>query len=182
MKRQRSTRKHTVLEKIRREANLDRRGIKYVVGAASVIGVILTALFLKSSLPVTLTDADRAMLTQYQSIRLALSQDDLVVARQAAATLATSYEDRRGVAVAVLALSKADSLEAARDAFSAMSIEAVRMARGHGAYYIVGCAMNQCPAPCLNCQMWRFSDWVQTDPSIANPFMGKTSPHCGVIR
>jgi hypothetical protein len=182
MKKQRSSRKHAELQKIRSEAELDRRRIKFVVGAVVVIGFILTAVLIRNSLPVKLTDADRAMLTQYQSIRLALSQDDLVSAQEAAATLANSYKDRRQVTLATLALSKADSLEAARDAFSAMSIEAVKMARGHGEYYVVGCSMNQCPAPCVNCQMFRFSDWVQTDPAIANPFMGKASPHCGVIK
>jgi antitoxin component of RelBE/YafQ-DinJ toxin-antitoxin module len=174
-------RRHTLLEKIRRGAVLDRRGMTLVFGTALVIVMILAAVIVRSSLPVKLTEADRAMLKKYESIRVALSQDDVGLAQKSAATLATSYKDRRQIAAAALALSKADSLESARDAFSTMSVEAVKMARGDKEYYVIGCSMNQCPAPCVNCQMWRFSDWVQSDPAIANPFMGKASPRCGVI-
>ena len=175
-------RKHTLLEKIRRGAILDRRGMTLVFGTALVIVMILAAVIVRSSLPVKLTEADRAMLKKYESIQVALAQDDLGLARRSAVALASSYKERRQVAAAALTLSKADSLEPARDAFSTMSIEAVKMARSHKEYYVIGCSMNQCPAPCENCQMWRFSDWVQSDPAIANPFMGKASPHCGVIR
>ena len=182
MKKQRPGRRHTLLAKIRREVTLDRRGLRLVCGAAVVIGIILTGVFIRSSLPIKLTDPDRAMLTQYKSIRVALSQDDLSLAQNVAATLAISYKGRRQVVAAALALSKTKSLEPARGAFSIMSIEAVKMARNHKEYYVIGCSINQCPAQCENCQMGRFSDWVQSDPAIANPFMGKASPHCPVIR
>src|SRR5438477_3833045 len=173
MKKQRPGRRHTLLAKIRREVTLDRRGLRLVCGAGVVIGIILTGVFIRSSLPIKLTDPDRAMLTQYKSIRVALSQDDLSLAQNVAATLAISYKGRRQVVAAALALSKAKSLEPARDAFSIMSIEAAKMVRGHEEYYVVGCAMNECPAPCVNCQMWRFSDWVQTDPAIGIHLWGK---------
>ena len=144
--------------------------------------MISAAVIIRSLLPVKLTEPDRAMLKKYESIRVALAQDDLGLAQRSAVALVSSYKERRQVAAAALALSKANSLEPARDAFSIMSIEAVKMARNHKEYYVIGCSMNQCPAPCENCQMWRFSEWVQSDPAIANPFMGKASPHCGVIR
>ncbi len=172
----------TLLKEIRSAATLDRRRLKLIFGAAFLAAIALAGLLIWSSLPVKLTEVDRAMLKQYDSIRVALSHDDLALAEKAAATLADSYQKRRAIFGAAQALSKADSLEAAREAFSTMSAEAVRMARGHKEYYVVGCSMNQCPAPCVNCQMSRFSDWVQTDPAIANPFMGKASPHCGVIK
>jgi len=165
-----------------RAATLDRRRVALIFGAAFVAAIVFAGIIIRSSLPIRLTDADRAMLRQYDSIRVALSQENLTSAQKAAATLADSYQQRRSVSATAQALSKAGSLESARDAFSTMSVEAVKMARGHKEYYVVGCSMNQCPAPCVNCQMSRFSDWVQTDPSIANPFMGKASPHCGVIR
>lgn len=163
-------------------ATLDRRRVVLIFGAAFVAAIVLAGIVIRGSLPIRLTDADRAMLRQYDSIRVALSQENLAFARKAAATLADSYQKRRPVSAAAQALSKADSLEAARDAFSTMSAEAVRMARGHKEYYVVGCSMSQCPAHCVNCQMWRFGDWVQTDAAIANPFMGKASPYCGVIK
>ncbi len=153
-----------------------------VFGTALVIVMISAAVIIRSLLPVKLTEPDRAMLKKYESIRVALAQDDLGLAQRSAVALVSSYKERRQVAAAALALSKANSLEPARDAFSIMSIEAVKMARNHKEYYVIGCSMNQCPAPCENCQMWRFSEWVQSDPAIANPFMGKASPHCGVIR
>jgi len=182
MTKQRPGQRYTLLEKIRSGVTPDRRGIRFVFGTALVIVMVLAAVIIRSSLPVTLTDADRAMLKKYESIRIALSQDDLGSAQKEAVALASSYKERRQVTTASLALSKTDSLESARDAFSTMSVEAVKMARGHEEYYVVGCSMNQCPAPCVDCQMWRFSDWVQTDPAIANPFMGRASPNCGVIR
>jgi len=163
-------------------AKLDRRRLRLIFGAALVAAMILAGFIIRSSLPVKLTEVDRAMLRQYDSIRVALSHDDLALAEKAAATLAGSYQTKRPISAAAQAISKADSLEAARDAFSTMSAETVKMARGHKGYYVVGCSMDQCPAPCVNCQMSRFSDWVQTDAAIANPFMGKASPYCGVIR
>ena len=153
-----------------------------VFGTALVIVMISAAVIIRSLLPVKLTEPDRAMLKKYESIRVALAQDDLGLAQRSAVALVSSYKERRQVAAAALALSKANSLEPARDAFSIMSIEAVKMARNHKEYYVIGCSINQCPAQCENCQMWRFSDWVQSDPAIANPFMGKASRHCPVIR
>ena len=182
MKKRRPVLKHTFLAKILREVTLGRRGIILILSASIVIVAILAAAIARNSLPVKLTDADRAMLTQYELIRVALSQDNLGLAQKAAATIAGSYEDRRRIVASGLALSKADSLESARDAFSTMSSDAVKMVRGHKEYYVIGCSMNECPAPCVNCQMSRFSDWVQSDPAIVNPFMGKASPHCGVIK
>ncbi|HZS18711.1 MAG TPA: hypothetical protein VFA51_12355 [Candidatus Udaeobacter sp.] len=165
-----------------RAAMLHRRRVRLIFGAALVGAIVFAAMMIRSSLAIRLTEADRAMLRQYDSIRVALSQENLTSVQKAAATLADSYQQRRSVSATAQALSKADSLEAAREAFSTISAEAVKMARGHKEYYVVGCSMNQCPAPCVNCQMWRFSDWVQTDATIANPFMGRASPHCGVIR
>ncbi len=163
-------------------ATLDRRRLTFILGAAFVAAIALAGFSIWSSLPIKLRDADRAMLRQYDSIQVALSHDDLALAEKAAATLADSYEKRRPISAAAQALSKADSLEAAREAFSTMSAEAVKMARGHKEYYIVGCTLNECPARCVNCQMYRFGNWVQTNATIANPFMGKASLHCGVIK
>jgi len=92
--------------RIRRGAILDRRGITLVFGTALVIVMILAAVIVRSLLPVKLTEADRAMLKKYESIRVALSQDDLGLARRWAVALASSYKERRQVAAAVLALSK----------------------------------------------------------------------------
>ena len=153
-----------------------------VFGTALVIVMISAAVIIRSLLAAKLTEPDRAMLKKYESIRVALAQDDLGLAQRSAIALVSFYKERRQVGAAALALSKAKSLEPARDAFSIMSVEAVKMARGHKEYYVSGCSMNQCPAPCVNCHMWRFSDWVQSDPAIADPFMGKASPRCGVIR
>src|SRR5713101_4015046 len=163
-------------------ATLDRRRLMLIFGAAFVAAMILAGIIVPSSLPVKLTEVDRAMLRQYDSIRVALSHENLAFAQKAATTVAGSYQKRRSISAAAQALSKADSLEGAREAFSTMSAEAVKMARGHKEYYIVGCTLNECPARCVNCQMYRFGNWVQTNATIANPFMGKASLHCGVIK
>src|SRR6266536_415734 len=152
MAKQGPSRRHTLLEKIRRGAILDRRGITLVFGTALVIVIVSAAVIIRSLLPVKLTEADRAMLKKYESIRVALAQDDLGLAQRSAVALVSSYKERRQVAAAALALSKANSLEPARDAFSIMSIEAVKMARNHKEYFVIGCSINQCPAQCENCR------------------------------
>lgn len=83
---------------------------------------------------------------------------------------------------ATQSIAKADSLELARQGFKTLSAETIPLVRGHRGYAIVGCSMSQCTAPCVNCQMFRFGNWVQATLPIANPFMGKASPHCGVIK
>src|SRR5882724_6921620 len=97
-------RRHTLLEKIRRGAILDRRGMTLVFGTALVIVMISAAVIIRSLLPVKLTEPDRAMLKQYDSIRVALSHDDLALAKKAAATLAGSYQKRRPISAAAQAL------------------------------------------------------------------------------
>src|SRR5439155_819785 len=130
----RRPRARSLLQTIRSAATLDRRWLALVFGAPFVVAMILAGFVISGSLPVKLTDADRATLRQYNSIRVALSQDDLPSAQNAAATLAGSYQKRRPISVAALALLQADSLESARDAFSTISDEAVKMARGHKEY------------------------------------------------
>jgi Cu(I)/Ag(I) efflux system membrane fusion protein len=104
-------RERSLLQKIRSAATLDRWWLAVVFGTPSVAAMILAGFIISSSLPVRLTDADRAMLRQYDSIRVALSQENLAFAQKAAATLAGSYQKRRPISAAAQALSKADTDE-----------------------------------------------------------------------
>src|SRR5947209_16187153 len=94
----------TLLQQIRSAATLDRWWwLVLVLGTPFVAAMILAGFIIWSSLPVKLTEADRAMLKQYDSIRVALSHDDLALAKEAAATLVDSYLKRRLIATAAQA-------------------------------------------------------------------------------
>lgn len=160
-------------------APLVRRRYAFIFGGVVIAGIIIGVFVIINSFPVRLTEADQKMFKQYDMIRLALSEDDLPSAQKTAVILAGSYEGQHAISEAALTLAKADSLASAREAFSAASAVASKMARGQLGYYIIGCSMSSCPAPCVKCQMGKFNEWVQTEPTIANPYMGKASPTCG---
>lgn len=166
----------------RRDDNPNWRRIALVFGSALIIAIALGVFLFVNLLPAKLTANDREALKDYDAIRLALSQDDLKSAQEAAAKLPSSGLTKAETSADAQSIAGAPSLELARQGFKALSGEALRLIRGHREYLIVGCSMSQCPAPCINCQMFRFGNWVQTKLPIANPFMGKASPHCGVIK
>ena len=166
----------------RRDDKPDWPRIALIFGSALIVAIAFGVFLFVNLLPAKLTDKDRGALKDYDAIRLALSQDNLSSAQGAAAKLASSGLTKAEMSADAQSIANAPSLELARQAFKALSGEALRLIRGHREYLIVGCSMSQCPAPCINCQMFRFGDWVQTRLPIANPFMGKASPHCGVIK
>jgi len=63
-----------------------------VFGTALVIVMISAAVIIRSLLAVKLTEPDRAMLKKYESIRVALAQDDLGLAQRSAIALVISIK------------------------------------------------------------------------------------------
>ncbi len=165
-----------------REDKPDWRRIALIFGSALTVAMIFAVFLFINLLPAKLTDKDREALRDYDSIRLALSRDDLKSAQGAAATLPPSGLTKAEMSADARSIANAPSLEVARQGFKALSAEVLQLIRGHREYLIVGCSMSQCPEPCGDCQMSRFGNWMQTRLPIANPFMGKASPHCGVIK
>ena len=102
---------------------------------------------------------DTLFLAGYEKVRAALSADNLVAAKQAAAEM--------GETGATLA--KGEKIDAARAEFTKMSERAIQLGRGQSGYYVVNCPMLQ-------------KDWLQNSTKISNPYAGKSMPECGVIK
>jgi predicted ATP-dependent endonuclease of OLD family len=106
-----------------------------------------------------LTDKDKQYLAAYEKARTALAADSLDAAKSTAGDL--------GDEGAGLAQSK--SLDEARAAFEKLSARAKQLAADQSGYYVVHCPMLK-------------KDWVQTTPTVANPYAGKKMLGCGEIR
>ena len=150
------------------------------IGGGALMLILALVVFL--SWPHRLTAEERAMLQQYESIRLALAQDDLVGAQSAALQLSGSFSGNEKISNAARAVVNSASLDTARDVFKRLSDKVIPLARGNDGYFIVGCPMGTCPAPCVNCQMSRFSDWVQSTATVGNPFLGTAGQRCGAVK
>ena len=150
------------------------------IGAGALVLILALVVFL--SLPHRLTAAERVMLQQYELIRIALAQDDLAGAQSAASQLSGSFSGNAKISSAARAVASAASLDSARGEFKSLSDKVIPLARGNDGYFVVGCPMGTCPAPCVNCQMNRFGDWVQSTATIGNPFLGAAAPKCGAVK
>ena len=125
--------------------------------------LLLASLLLGSLLhagePAPLGAEARAFLADYERIRAALAADDLPAARAAAADQPAAQP-----------IAAATDLTTARKAFKQLSAQAVALARGQPGYFIAHCSMFPGGA-----------DWVQTTAELANPYWGKSMPHCGTL-
>lgn len=106
-----------------------------------------------------LSDQDKEFLNAYGKAHDALVADDLAAAKKAASDLGPAGAD----------LSKSNSLDDARSAFSKVSDKAAKLAAGQSRYYVAHCPMKD-------------KDWVQTSTTIANPYGGKDMVSCGEIK
>ncbi len=106
-----------------------------------------------------LTDQNKQFLAAYDKVGHALVADDLANAKKAAVELDAAGAD----------LSKSNSLEQARAAFSKLSDQAEKLAAGQSGYYVMHCPMKN-------------KDWVQTSQKIENPYGGKEMLTCGELR
>lgn len=158
------------------------RQIRLALLIGGVVLVATLAGIVAFSLPHRLTQQERALIRQYDSVRTALSLDDLPAARAAAALVQNASRDHKAIMNAALALTSAESLPAARDAFQAMSARVIKLASGNAGYYRIGCSMAGCPAPCEPCDTVKYGDWIQTSPLVQNPFMGRAHPDCGIVK
>lgn len=111
--------------------------------------------------PAELTKAQTKFLANYEGVRSALTADDLDAAKRSAGNITESQNAAQ--------LSKAASLNAARVAFKKLSTEAIQIAKGHEGYYVVNCPMAG-------------SDWLQTNTTIGNPYLGRQMSTCGSIK
>jgi hypothetical protein len=121
---------------------------------------------------------ERALLMNYEEVRVSLVRGDLATAERIAAQITREFGDWVPVSSPVRFIANSDSLESARKAFAKLSQEAIRLAERHLEYVILRCPTD-CPEKCANCRSNEFGSWVQIDTLVGNPFMGTASPHCG---
>lgn len=112
--------------------------------------------------------ANGALLGRYIPVAEALAADRLADAKVAAGELAKDAEgaNRTDLAAAARVVAKADTLEAARNGFKALSAAVEPLAHGTEGYVVLHCPMAD-------------ADWVQTDAKVRNPYFGKMMLTCG---
>ena len=162
--------------KIRRRVILQFGAIALLL-CTVIIGLVAWALY-----PKRLTDSELAALAEYEKIRLALANDDLGAALRSAGNLQTRFP-QLPISDQASTLHQCTSLESARHIFKEMSQHAITLVRGADGYFIGECPPgNGCPINCSPCRMDEFGPWVQISPELKNPYIGKDSPRCGVLR
>ena len=127
-----------------------------VTALTSAIALMALAVPLSAA---QLTDQNNKFLAAYDKVHRALVADDLAGAKKAAAELGAAGVE----------LSKSNSLDEARAAFSKLSDQAEKMAAGQPGYYVMHCPMKN-------------KDWVQTSDKVENPYGGKEMLTCGEVK
>jgi Cu(I)/Ag(I) efflux system membrane fusion protein len=124
----------------------------------------------------SLSEKDRAELGKYEEIRAALASDDLRTAKRAATDLATLTNAESGSASdpaifkPAAELANIAALDRARDSFKALSAVVIPKAAGVEGFYV------------MTCPMTTNGDWLQKNPKVDNPYMGKIMRDCGGIK
>ena len=116
------------------------------------------------------------MLRQYDSIRASLATDDARGAKRTAANFqhesaaSSAAGSDSPVPAAVARIANANGLEVEREAFRAWSAYAITLTAGVEGFYVIHCPLPGC------------GDWLQTDPKVDNPYMGKSMRDCGEVQ
>ena len=116
-------------------------------------------------------DDPLVLLPQYEQISSALAADDLPAARNTAQKFAASAVTLHQADMAATArrIAGANDLAGAREAFKALSAQAIALAHGAKGYFVVTCPMAQ-------------ADWLQRTKEIRNPYLGREMLSCGRIK
>ena len=116
------------------------------------------------------------MLGQYESIRASLAKDDARGAKRTAANFqresvasAAAGADTT-VSTSVAKIAAATALEPEREAFRAWSAYVIALTKNVEGFYVIHCPVPGC------------GDWLQTDPNVDNPYMGKSMHDCGEVQ
>lgn len=123
----------------------------------------------------SLSAPDLEMLRQYESIRSSLAHDDIRAAKRTAATFQTESEAAAAaspnspVPGAVAKIAAANALEPQREAFRTWSAYVIALTKEVQGFYVIHCPVPGC------------GDWLQTDPNVDNPYMGKAMRDCGEV-
>lgn len=124
-----------------------------------------------------LDNDQKVFLAQYELTRAALANDDLRAAKEAAAVVAVltviHHEDSGdappGFVQDARRFVDTISLDQAREVFKSYSKRAIHVTEGKAGYYVVHCAA----------QPNDERDWVQSTPTVSDPYSGAKMPICG---
>src|SRR5260221_10053358 len=135
-----------------------------------VVGFVLSLVRLSAADSMSMKgDMKSEILSSYVKISAALAADDLAAAQTAAATVAEHAgmsDSNKTIAPKANAVAKAKDIDAARDAFKALSAAVEPLAKGEKGYVVMNCPMMH-------------ADWVQTSKEVKNPYYGKMMLTCG---
>jgi hypothetical protein len=127
--------------------------------------------------PLPVSKPVQVVLDNYFQLQNALVKDSLAGVASASGEIAKSVRTDATKALSAKiaeqadAVAKAKDLEAARNAFKALSESLVDYANEQKikGLYVAYCPMAK-------------ASWLQTDKVVLNPYMGKAMPHCGQIK
>jgi hypothetical protein len=142
-----------------------------------ILGAVLGLLAVSSN-SAPPADSVKNLFPTYERLSQALNQDDLIGAQKIAQQLEIEGKaaDNKTLAAHATDLQLSDSLFEARLEFKAISMVFIELIKGKSGYHIFRCEM---PTP--GCLMKNY-DWVQSDTTIANPYLGQVMPGCGVMK
>lgn len=147
-----------------------------ILGAGSLMGAHASQHASRATQP-TMPETVQIVFDNYRKIQAALAQDSLQGVAESSAAIAEAARNDPGrtfpqrLARQADRLARANNLTAARDAFLRVTphlIDYVKKNRLAG-FYIGHCRMQKLA-------------WLQVDPAIANPYMGKAMPRCARFR
>lgn len=123
----------------------------------------------------SLSEKDRTTLSAYEEMRAALVEDDLRTVKHVAANLdktlkPTPETPATPLETAVQELSVAVNLDKARTAFKDLSADVIPLVDGVQGFYVM-----ESPVP-------DGAQWVQTNPQVDNPYVGKPMRTTGSLR
>jgi hypothetical protein len=117
------------------------------------------------------------MLAHYEAIRADLAKDSFRDTRYDAARYVKASEGSKpsGTAQATVMeqvgkIASAPGLEPQREAFRAWSAYVIGLTQGVAGFYVIHCPLPGC------------GDWLQTNPQVDNPYMGKSMHDCGEVQ
>ncbi len=154
------------------------KSVHLLIVLASVIAVGTAALAHDRKAP--LDNDQKIFLAQYELARAALAADDLRRAKKATAVVAAltvihheaSGDAPPGFVQDARKLIDAASLEQAREVFKSYSKRAAHVTEGKPGYYVIHCTLEPNDD----------RDWVQSTPSLGNPYSGAQMPLCGALK
>ncbi|MGH8017158.1 MAG: hypothetical protein ACREIA_02540, partial [Opitutaceae bacterium] len=107
----------------------------------------------------------------YEKVSMALAQDDLKGAKEAATTLScyAACHDNAALGAEADKIANAASLEDARAAFKMVSAKVIEDAGETADYFVMTCPRAK-------------ADWIQTTKQVANPYYGSQMLRCGAVK